>query len=84
LTEYPRNQGYNNWQQVCRDGRTKDDIACSAEHRVGSNNGSARFLIEGDRILQFRSYLEINFINDSNLMGSCLLTSLTSKAFEEL
>ncbi|KRZ54950.1 hypothetical protein T02_12726 [Trichinella nativa] len=35
-------------------------------------------------ILQFRSYLEINFISDSNLMRSCLLASLTPKAFEEL
>ncbi|KRY16803.1 hypothetical protein T12_9030 [Trichinella patagoniensis] len=35
-------------------------------------------------ILQFRSYLEINFINDSNLMRSCLLASLTPNAFEEL
>ncbi|KRY08542.1 hypothetical protein T12_15814 [Trichinella patagoniensis] len=35
-------------------------------------------------ILQFRSYPEINFISDSNLMRSCLLASLTPKAFEEL
>ncbi|KRX51535.1 Uncharacterized protein T09_14668, partial [Trichinella sp. T9] len=35
-------------------------------------------------ILQFRSYLEINFINDSNLMRSCLLASLKPNAFEEL
>ncbi|KRX13732.1 hypothetical protein T07_14298 [Trichinella nelsoni] len=35
-------------------------------------------------ILQFRSYPEINFISDSNLMRSCLLASLTFKAFEEL
>ncbi|KRX53184.1 Uncharacterized protein T09_4613 [Trichinella sp. T9] len=35
-------------------------------------------------ILQFRSYPEINFISDSNFMRSCLLASLTPKAFEEL
>ncbi|KRY45835.1 hypothetical protein T03_15491 [Trichinella britovi] len=58
--------------------------------------GSTRFPIGAHRpfnpeegtwdtwILQFRSYLEINFINDSNLMRSCLLASLTPNAFEEL
>ncbi|KRY56478.1 Uncharacterized protein T03_3767 [Trichinella britovi] len=58
--------------------------------------GTARFPIGAHRpfnpeegtwdtwILQFRSYLEINFINDSNLMRSCLLASLTPNVFEEL
>ncbi|OUC46564.1 putative zinc knuckle, partial [Trichinella nativa] len=58
--------------------------------------GTARFPIGAHRpfnpeegtwdtwILQFRSYLEINFINDSNFMRSCLLASLTPNAFEEL
>ncbi|KRX64960.1 Retrovirus-related Pol polyprotein from transposon [Trichinella sp. T9] len=58
--------------------------------------GTARFPIGAHRpfnpeegtwdtwILQFRSYLEINLINDSNLMRSCLLASLTLNVFEEL
>ncbi|KRX86469.1 hypothetical protein T4E_4921 [Trichinella pseudospiralis] len=70
----------------------------SAQHSTGSVQimGTTRFTIIGHRpfnrkegtwgtwILQVHSFIEINFINDSNLMRSCLSASLTPNTFEKL
>ncbi|KRY80968.1 Uncharacterized protein T4D_5874 [Trichinella pseudospiralis] len=70
----------------------------SAQHSTGSVQimGTTRFTIIGHRpfnrkegtwgtwILQVHSFIEINFINESNLMRSCLSASLTPNTFEKL